>query len=260
MIKISIITPTYNNIEKLKDNINSVFNQLYKNIEHIIVDNKSNDSTDILIEDYKKKAKYPVVYIREKDSGIYNAMNKGIKIAKGEWIHILNADDCYYSNESLKLFIQGDIPKYDIIANSIIVRNTKFNEIYSKWNPEYKANINHYNFPHTGMIIKKSFYELNDYYNENYKIISDAIFCMNFLPKANYKIINTPLIIMSDSGVSNKISFRRSYELLIFTFFYYRGSIKYKVKFAYLNFFRDIILLLRILKRNIKNRYKKFSA
>ena len=98
MTKLSIVTPTYNNINGLKNNIASVAGQSLKDKEHIIIDNLSTDGTDELIDTYSKEVDYPVIYLREKDNGIYHAFNKGIKIANSEWIHILNSDDYYFNN------------------------------------------------------------------------------------------------------------------------------------------------------------------
>ena len=120
MIKLSIVTPTFNRYKEIQKNIKSVKNQTYRNKEHIIVDNMSDDGTYKIIENYKKRADYPVVYIREPDKGIYNAMNKGIKAAKGQWIHILNSDDYYYNNKTLENVFKKNLKSYDIIACSII--------------------------------------------------------------------------------------------------------------------------------------------
>jgi len=115
MTKLSIVTPTYNNINGLKRNILSVAKQSFKDKEHIIIDNLSIDGTDKLINDYSNEVDYPVTYIREKDYGIYNAFNKGIKIANGEWIHILNSDDYYFNNENLEILLNGDIKNIDVL-------------------------------------------------------------------------------------------------------------------------------------------------
>ena len=256
MIKLSVITPTFNNINKLKKNIASVSNQTFKNMEHVIVDNISDDGTDKLVEDYRKRVQYPVVYIRERDNGIYNAMNKGVRAAKGEWIHILNSDDCYSSNKILELLISEDICRYDVVASSILVRDGKTNKISSKWVPEYIKEINHYNFPHSGMVIKKKFYKVHGYYNEKYRILSDSMFCMKNLPKADYKIITKPLVVMLNSGVSNKFSFTKIYELIIFNLLYYKGPIRYKIKFIFLNLLRDLFLLFRILRNKFRKLIK----
>ena len=109
MVKLSIITATYNNVIGLKRNIDSVLNKTFKDKEHIIVDNLSNDGTDLLVKDYAGNAGYPVIYIRERDNGIYNAFNKGIKAANGKWVHILNSDDCYYNDSSLAVLLGCNI-------------------------------------------------------------------------------------------------------------------------------------------------------
>jgi len=254
--KISIITPTFNRIKGLLKNIESVSEQTYVNKEHIIIDNLSDDGTQELVEKYMSEVSYHVVYIREQDFGIYSAMNKGIKVARGEWIHILNSDDYYVSGKSLELFFKEDISGFDIIAHPILIRNEKSGKIVSRWDPEYKSDINHYNFPHSGMIIKNNFYKLNSLYKENFKILSDAIFCLENIPKSKYKISKQPLAIMSDSGISNKFSFTRTKELIIFNFKYYKGPFKYKLKFTFLNIKRDLISILKDLKNNKLKRIK----
>jgi len=255
MIKLSIVTPTFNNIGGLRKNIGSILNQSFKNIEHIIVDNLSDDGTEELINNYKSGAPYQVIYLREKDNGIYNAMNKGIKVAEGEWIHILNSDDFYASEKSLELFFKVDISVYDIIANPILIQDKKSGQIISRWEPEYKEDINHYNFPHTGMVIKKGFYEKHGYYNEKYKIISDAIFVLENLPRAKYKITKRPFVAMSNRGISNKLSFTKTYEGVIFNLFFYNGPKINKVKFIFKDFKRDFFIFLRLIKKKyLKNK------
>ena len=91
-IKISIITVSYNAVKTIEETINSVLNQSYSNIEYIIIDGGSRDGTVDIIKKYQDKIN---VWISEPDKGIYDAMNKGIKLAKGDWIGIINSDDCY---------------------------------------------------------------------------------------------------------------------------------------------------------------------
>jgi glycosyltransferase involved in cell wall biosynthesis len=89
-MKISIITVVYNNVATIEDAINSVLLQTYNNIEYIIIDGGSNDGTLDILNKYKNRLSK---LISEPDKGIYDAMNKGLKIATGEVVGILNSDD-----------------------------------------------------------------------------------------------------------------------------------------------------------------------
>lgn len=111
-MKISVITATWNSGKTVKDTIESVFYQTYTNVEHIIKDGGSKDDTIVICNDYLKKfysssnAQNSVIktmkIVSEKDGGIYDAMNKGIEMASGKIIGILNSDDFYTSNEILQ--------------------------------------------------------------------------------------------------------------------------------------------------------------
>ena len=91
-MKITIITASYNSVETIEDCIKSVLNQIYSNIEHIVIDGGSTDGTLDVIKKYKDKI---TKWISEPDKGIYDAMNKGIKLATGDIIGIFNSDDIY---------------------------------------------------------------------------------------------------------------------------------------------------------------------
>ena len=97
-MKISIITATYNSEEFIISNLNSVNSQTYENYEHIIVDNKSKDKTLEIVKKNGKRLKI----ISERDDGIYDAFNKGIELASGDIISILNSDDYYSDNKILE--------------------------------------------------------------------------------------------------------------------------------------------------------------
>lgn len=105
-MKISIITVTYNSSKTLKDTIESVLKQTYTNYEHIIVDGLSKDNTMQIVKEYEKKYDGKLKYITEKDSGLYDAMNKGIKMATGDIIGILNSDDIYAHENVLKEIVE----------------------------------------------------------------------------------------------------------------------------------------------------------
>lgn len=229
MIKLSIVTTTYNRIVKLEKNIERVKSQNFNSKEHIIVDNLSDDGTEDLVKIYQKSADYPVKYIREKDSGPYQGMNKGIRMAKGQWIHILNSDDYYYSNTILSQILKDNMDKFDILACGIMIKD-KEKEKY--WRPEYKKEIRHYNFPHPGIIIKKQFYTDNGCYNERFKIISDAIFIAGKIKKADYFVVDKPLVLMDSGGLSAKKSVRNLLETLLCINYYQNFPLSYKLGFS----------------------------
>jgi glycosyltransferase involved in cell wall biosynthesis len=94
-LKISIITPTFNSEKYLERCLKSIYSQNYSNIEHIIIDGNSKDKTKKIIKKYKNKK---TILISKKDKGIWDAMNKGLKIASGDIVCFLNSDDYYYPN------------------------------------------------------------------------------------------------------------------------------------------------------------------
>lgn len=105
-MKISIITATYNSEKTIKDTIESILKQTYTNYEHIIVDGLSKDNTMQIVKEYETKHNGKLKYISEKDLGLYDAMNKGIRLATGDIIGILNSDDIYAHEDVLKEIVE----------------------------------------------------------------------------------------------------------------------------------------------------------
>ena len=122
---ISIITVVFNNFELIEKTIQSVINQTYKNIQYIVIDGGSTDGTLDIIKKYKK---YIDILIIEKDTGIYDAMNKGIKLAKGNWINFMNSGDTFYSTNTL-----NDISFNDYASNSFIYGKAKIFDSNAKF-------------------------------------------------------------------------------------------------------------------------------
>ena len=105
-MKVSVITVSYNSCKTIEKTINSVINQTYNNVEYIIVDGKSDDGTYNII---KKNIHKVSKFIYEKDNGVYEAMNKGIRASNGEIICILNSDDIFYDREILMEIVMREI-------------------------------------------------------------------------------------------------------------------------------------------------------
>src|ERR1035437_1992947 len=99
MLKLTIITINYNNASGLKKTMESVFNQTSKEFEYIVIDGASTDNSVKVIQQFNNSTIHDFTWISEHDSGIYNAMNKGICKAKGEYIQFLNSGDCLFAND-----------------------------------------------------------------------------------------------------------------------------------------------------------------
>ena len=165
---ISIITVTFNSEKYLKETLKSIFNQKYKNYELIIIDGKSNDKTLDII---KKNIKKIHLYKSEKDKGIYDAFNKGIKLANGDLIGIVNSDDILKPN-ALKILVKyyNRYPKMDFFFGSVR-KHWGVLHGYNKWKIFYTWAF--YTGHSTGFFIKKNAAKLVGRYNLKYKHHAD---------------------------------------------------------------------------------------
>lgn len=192
--RISIITVTYNAVNVLEKTIMSVINQTYTNYEYIIIDGKSNDGTTEIIKKYQEYLSY---YISEPDNGIYDAMNKGIKIAKGEWLNFMNAGDKFASKEVLSTVFNT---RYD--SNTDFLYSDNY---YLKSNGKIVLSKNDHLIPsilHQSSIYKKSLHKEHGLYIVTPKIIvSDFLFFCR-LDSSVFKKIETIISVNSVGGIS----------------------------------------------------------
>lgn len=207
-MKISIITVCYNSQDTIAFTLNSILNQDYKNIEHIIIDGGSTDNTINIINQYNFKNKK---FISEKDNGIYDAMNKGISIATGDILTVLNADDIYHNNTTISEVAKliKESPSENIyIGNVIFFKNNNFRNISriyaAKFFKKWMLNIGVMP-PHPSTFIKKEIYKIYKY-NLTYKIASDFEFFLRLFKINNYNFKYLDLIIvrMRTGGISGK--------------------------------------------------------
>jgi glycosyltransferase involved in cell wall biosynthesis len=207
-MKISIITVCYNSQDTIAFTLNSILNQDYKNIEHIIIDGGSSDNTINIINQYNFKNKK---FISEKDNGIYDAMNKGISIATGDILTILNADDIYHNDSTISEVVKliKESPSENIyIGDVVFFKNNNFrniSRIYSaKFFKKWMLNIGVMP-PHPSTFIKKEIYKIYKY-NISYKIASDFEFFLRLFKINNYNFKYLDLIIvrMRTGGISGK--------------------------------------------------------
>ena len=206
-MKISIITTAYNSAKTIEETIKSVLSQNYQDYEHIIVDGASKDNTMEIVKKYEKEYNGKLKYISEKDDGIYDAMNKGIKMATGDIIGLLNSDDKYADSDVLKI-IEETIRQNNcdgIHGNLLYMDSATMTKPQRKWITK-STNIKTGNITaHPTMYLKKEVYDKNGLYNLKYKIVSDYDFMVRVLVDKDIKLIhiNRYLIHMRIGGASS---------------------------------------------------------
>ena len=233
-MKISIITVSFNSSKTIINSINSVNNQNYKNIEHIFIDGNSDDGTFELIKKYSTRSK---IVISEPDEGLYDAMNKGIKIATGDIIGILNSDDIFSSTTIISIIADAfKRNKCDILYGNInYINNENKNVRYWKSSKFIKGTFkNGWHPPHPSLFIKKHVYDNYGNFDISLKISSDFDLMLRFFEKSNNKCfyLDKTIVNMMIGGRSNTIKgiIKGSKEIkLAFT--------KNKIKPAYLYLF-----------------------
>lgn len=209
-MKISIITVCYNSAKTIEKTILSVRDQTYQNLEYIIVDGNSKDKTLEIIRKHEGEISK---WISEPDKGLYDAMNKGIKMATGDLIGILNSDDIFNSNtvieEIVNFHTQNNIQASvgNIVQNK---ENGKIIRLYSSkyWNPE-KLKIG-FMPPHPSIFFKKNLFDKFGNYDLGFKIGADYELITRFFLKNNISwkysgITTTGMLVggLSSSGSSS---------------------------------------------------------
>ena len=205
---ISLITITFNSQETIQSTLDSIFNQSFQDFEHIIIDGGSSDNTLNIIENHDIKTSK---LISEKDNGIYDALNKGIRESKGRYIGILHSDDIFFSNETLNLISKELISSEpDILYGNLKYTSRKsYSKIIRNWNPgnfsKYKLHLG-WMPPHPSFYIKRSLCSQEKTFNTNFKISSDYDFMIRSLTKKNIIVsyIDECIVLMRLGGESNK--------------------------------------------------------
>lgn len=203
MLKISIITVSFNSAKTIEKTILSVLEQTYDNIEYIIIDGNSTDDTLSIIKKYENK----IIYISEPDKGLYDAMNKGIIMASGNIIGILNSDDVFYNEGILKgiagfhktNMVDASIGNVVQHANGKIIRKYRS----ENWIPD-KLKIG-FMPPHPSIFFKKELFEKLGYYRLDFIVGADYELITRFFLKNNltYKHSGITTTSMARGGISS---------------------------------------------------------
>jgi glycosyltransferase len=205
-LKISIITVTYNSSATIADTLKSIESQHYKNIEHIVVDGKSTDNTVEIIQSFPHVSKW----VSEKDAGLYDAMNKGLQMATGDIIGILNSDDVYAHENVLenvvKHFESGEVDT--LYGDLHYVNPNDLNKTVRVWR---SGNFKRSNFnfgwmpPHPTFFVKREVYQEVGLFNLSLKSAADYELMLRILYKYRFNAAYLPevLVKMRAGGVSN---------------------------------------------------------
>ncbi len=207
-MKVSLITNVLNAEDTIEESILSVANQTHRNIEHIIVDGVSKDKTLDIV--YKHSDKISKI-VSEKDKNLYDAMNKGIKLASGDIIGFLHADNFFTSNEIIERVAEVfEKKRVDAVWGDLIYvekHNTK--KIVRYWRScKYREGLFNKGWmpPHPAFFVKKTIYEKYGYFNTDFEISADYEIMLRFLHKHKISTAYLPevLVKMRLGGLSNR--------------------------------------------------------
>lgn len=204
-MKISIITVSYNAIATIEDTIKCVLAQSYENIEYIVVDGNSSDGTKEVISKYKNQISKIII---ESDNGIYFAMNKGLSLATGDVIGILNADDLYADNDIIENVVtEFENANADALYGDLVyIKNNKVIRYWKSGKYSWKLFKFGWMPPHPTFFVKKEMYKRIGVFNTDFKLAADYELMLRFLYLNKISCVYLPkvLVKMNIGGESNK--------------------------------------------------------
>ncbi len=226
MIKLSIITVNKNNSAGLQKTIDSVINQTYKEFEFIIIDGDSNDGSKSILQFNTSKI---TKWLSEPDTGIYNAMNKGIEMASGHYLLFLNSGD-YLVDKLVLQNVVTQLDGNDIVYGDMIIDRNNQKEYVESAAPLLFEEMIRGTLWHPVSFVKKELFTTYGNYNETYKIVSDYDFFLKviYIHKVNIKHISIFVSVFNTDGIGSSSKFEELHK-----------QEKYKVQLAY--FHPDVI-------------------
>lgn len=219
-MKITIITVCFNAEKTIKDTLESVLSQTYENYEYLIIDGKSNDNTLSIVQEYEKKFNGKLKWISEKDKGLFDAMNKGIRLSKGTVIGIINSDDILAHKNVFKTVIEN-IDDVDGVYSNLLMLDENLENPYRLFRSKKVSKKWGWHMPHPTLYLKKEVYEKYGNFDLDFKISADLDFMLMLIKNdVNLKYINDYLVYMRVGGTSTNglkgyfNNFKESYKVL----------------------------------------------
>lgn len=213
-ISFSIITVTYNSEVTLRNTVNSVLFQTYPNIEYIIIDGASEDNTIDIIEEYISIFNERLKWISEKDGGLYDAMNKGIRMATGDIIGIINSDDFYHRNDTITKVLEAfyDKETQAVYGDVRFVAPNNLKKTVRYYSSKmFSPKLFRFGFmpAHPTFFTYRKYFEEFGYYKTDYKIAADFELLARFLYVHRLKARYLPFDFMKmRTGGTSTASFR----------------------------------------------------
>lgn len=205
-MKVSIITVSFNSENTIEDTLQSIKSQTYSNIEYIVIDGLSNDGTNEIVKKYRDIVS---IHVSEKDRGLYDAMNKGISLASGDIVGILNSDDVLADDSVIEKIVAGfdDVSVDAVYSDLIYVSEHNLNKptrlytskVFSKRIIKFGIML-----PHPTFYVRKACYEKFGLYKITYRVAADFELLARFMSKG-IKAIRLPFISvkMREGGISS---------------------------------------------------------
>ena len=201
-MKISIITVTYNAASVLKRTLDSVKAQSWQQIEHLIIDGASKDETVSMAETYKAQCPYEVVILSEPDKGLYDAMNKGLRLATGDYLVFLNAGDTLHAADTLETIVRSAQPLPGVLYGDTAITDEQGNFLHlRRLRPPKKLTWK--SFRQGMLVCHQAFYALTDIaknlpYDPRYRYSADVDWCIRVMKEAQKRqlpLVNTQAIL-----------------------------------------------------------------
>lgn len=208
-MKVSIITAVYNNSESIQDSINSVNGQTYTDIEHIIIDGGSSDGTIDIIEKNRTKSS---IFVSEPDNGIYDALNKGVRLASGDIIGFMHSDDIFSSGSVIQCIVDEMLKSHcDMVYGNLqYVKKDAPHTVIRNWESgEFTIDKLKWGWmpPHPTVYLKKEVYKRFGLFDTSFRIAADYDFMLRILRNNDLSVRYIPEVFvkMRVGGESNSV-------------------------------------------------------
>ncbi len=206
-MKVTIITVCYNSEKTIEDTIKSVLDQVYTEIEYIVIDGGSQDETKSIIEKYRHRIDR---FISEPDDGLYDAMNKGVELATGDVVGTLNSDDVFVNEFSVEKLMSGfsGLDVDAVYADLVYVKEDDVNVITRMYGSRlFRSFLIRFGFmlPHPTFYMKKSLFDEVGYYKVNYRVAADFEFITRcIMHGVNLARVDEIIVKMREGGISSR--------------------------------------------------------